>query len=60
MRAQSVKSILVEDFYNRSVAETVAEKADAKVLPMPSDVGARADIKDYFGLVDAVLAMLSK
>ena len=60
MRTQRVKSILVEDFYNRSVAETVAEKADAKVLPMPSDVGARADIKDYFALVDAVLAMLSK
>jgi zinc/manganese transport system substrate-binding protein len=60
MRAQGVKAILVEDFYNRSVAETVAEKAEAKVLPMPSDVGARGDLKDYFALVDAVLAMLSK
>jgi zinc/manganese transport system substrate-binding protein len=60
MRAQGVKSILVEDFYNRSVAETVAEKAEAKVLSMPSDVGARPDIKSYFDLVDAVLAQLSK
>ncbi len=59
MRGQGVKSILVEDFYNRSVAETVAEKADAKVLAMPSDVGARPEIKDYFSLVDAVLAKLT-
>lgn len=60
MRAQGVKSILVEDFYNRSIAETVAEKTDAKVLSMPSDVGARPEVKSYFDLVDAVLAHLSK
>jgi zinc/manganese transport system substrate-binding protein len=60
MRSQGVKSILVEDFYNRSVAEMVAEKADAKVLAMPSDVGARPDVKTYFELVDAVLAQLAR
>ena len=60
MRAQGVKSILVEDFYNRSVAETVAEKAEAKVLSMPSDVGARPEVKSYFDLVDAVLAQLNR
>jgi zinc/manganese transport system substrate-binding protein len=60
MRAQGVKQVLVEDFYNRSIAETVAEKADAKVLAMPSDVGARPDIKSWFDLVDAVLGQLTK
>ena len=60
MRAQGVKSILVEDFYNRSIAETVAEKTEGKVLSMPSDVGARPEIKSYFDLVDAVLAQLTK
>lgn len=60
MRAQGVKRILVEDFYNRSVAETVAEKAEAKVLAMPSDVGSRPEVKSYFDLVDAVLAQLTK
>jgi len=60
MRTQGVKAILVESFYNRSVAETVAEKAEAKVLAMPSDVGARPEVKTYFDLVDAVLAQLGK
>ena len=60
MRAQGVKTIMVEDFYNRSIAETVAEKAEGKVLSMPSDVGARPEIKSYFDLVDAVLAQLTK
>lgn len=60
MRAQGVKTIIVESFYNRSVAETVAEKAEAKVLAMPSDVGARPEVKSYFDLVDAVLAQLGK
>ena len=60
MKSQGVKTIMVEDFYNRSVAETVADKADAKVLSMPSDVGARPEVKSYFDLVDAVLAQLSK
>ncbi len=60
MRAQGVKTIMVEDFYNRSVAEMVADKTDGKVLAMPSDVGARPDVKSYFDLVDAVLAALSK
>ena len=60
MRAQGVKNILVEDFYNRSIAETVADKAEAKVLSMPSDVGSRPDVKTYFELVDAVLGQLAK
>jgi zinc/manganese transport system substrate-binding protein len=60
MKSQGVKEILVESFYNRSVAETVAEKTDAKVLSMPSDVGARPEVKTYFDLVDAVLAQLGK
>jgi zinc/manganese transport system substrate-binding protein len=60
MRTRGVKDVLVEDFYNRSVAETVADKAQGRVLAMPSDVGARPDVKSWFDLVDAVLAQLSK
>ena len=58
MRAQGAKAVMVEDFYNRSIAEEVGEKSGAKVLSMPSDVGARPEIKTYFDLVDAVLARL--
>ena len=60
MQGQGVKNILVEEFYNHSIAETVANKAGAKVLSMPSDVGARPEIKSYFDLVDAVLAQLTR
>ncbi len=60
MRSQGVKTILMESFYNRSIAETVAEKAEAKALSMPSDVGATPEVKSYFDLVDAVLAQLGK
>jgi zinc/manganese transport system substrate-binding protein len=58
MRESGARAILVEDFYNRSIAEDVAEKANAKVLPMPSDVGAKPKIKTYFDLVDEVLDRL--
>jgi zinc/manganese transport system substrate-binding protein len=59
MKAQSARAIMVEDFYNRGIAEDVAEKTGAKVLPMPSDVGAKPAIKSYFDLVDAVLSLLA-
>jgi zinc/manganese transport system substrate-binding protein len=55
MRTEGVKVILVEDFYNRSIAESVADKTGAKVVPSPSDVGATPAIKTYFDLVDAFL-----
>jgi zinc/manganese transport system substrate-binding protein len=59
MRAKNVRVILVEDFYNRAIAEDVGEKSGARVLAMPSDVGAKPDIKTYFDLVDADLRILA-
>jgi zinc/manganese transport system substrate-binding protein len=58
MRREAVKIILMESFYPRNTVELVAGKAGARVLVMPSDVGATAEIKDYFGLVDAVVQKL--
>ncbi len=58
MRREGVKEILMESFYPRNTVQLVAEKAGAKMLVMPSDVGATPDIKDYFGLVDAVVQKL--
>jgi zinc/manganese transport system substrate-binding protein len=59
MPRRGAKAILVEDFYNRAIAEEVAERTRAKMLLMPSDVGAKPSIKSYFDLVDAVLAQLN-
>jgi zinc/manganese transport system substrate-binding protein len=59
MKEEHATMLLMEDFYNRSVASLVAQKAGAKLLDLPTDVGARPEIKDWFMLVDAVLKQLS-
>jgi len=59
MKEDGAKLLLMENFYNRSVASLVAEKAGAKLLTLPTDVGAEPAIKDWFTLVDAVLKQLS-
>jgi zinc/manganese transport system substrate-binding protein len=60
MRAEGVKVILMESFYPRNTVDLVAQKAGARTLIMPSDVGATPEITDYFGLVDAVIQKLSQ
>jgi zinc/manganese transport system substrate-binding protein len=59
MKQEGAKLLLVEDFYNKSVASLVAEKAGAKLLTLPTDVGATPQIKDWFSLVETVLGALS-
>ena len=59
MKGQGVKLLLMEDFYNKSVAELVAQKSGAKLLDLPTDVGARPEIKDWFTLVDVVLKAMA-
>ena len=59
MKSEGAKLLLMEDFYNKNVASLVAEKAGAKLLDLPTDVGATPQIKDWFGLVDAVVRALS-
>lgn len=59
MKAQGAKLLLMEDFYNKNVAELVAQKAGAKLLDLPTDVGARPEVKDWFTLVDVVLKSIS-
>jgi len=58
MKADKVSALLMEDYYNRGIAEEVAAQTGAKLIPMPSDVGARPEIKTYFDLVDAMLRNL--
>ncbi|MBI5479995.1 MAG: zinc ABC transporter substrate-binding protein [Deltaproteobacteria bacterium] len=60
MKREGVRLVLVEMFYSRRTADLVANKAGARLLSMPSDVGAFPYITDYFKLVDAVLQTLTK
>ena len=58
MKAESVRVLLIESFYNRGIAGQVADSAGGKLLVLPSDVGATAKIRSYPDLVDAVLDAL--
>lgn len=60
MKRAGAKLLLMEDFYNKSTAQLVADKAGARLLVLPTDVGATPEIKDWFGLVDAVLKELTQ
>lgn len=59
MRGSAVRLVIVEDFYNRAIADDVAAKSGARVVSAPSDVGATPEIKSYFDLVDALLKDLN-
>ena len=59
MKAESVRVLLIESFYNRGIAGQVADSAGAKLLVLPSDVGATPRIQSYLDLVDAVLDALA-
>ncbi len=59
MRAEHVQLVLAEDFYNLNTARLVAEKGGAKLLDLPTDVGAKPAIKDWFTLVETILKQLS-
>jgi len=59
MKQEGAKLLMMENFYNKSVATLVAEKAGAKLLTLPTDVGATPEIKDWFSLVETVLNALS-
>jgi zinc/manganese transport system substrate-binding protein len=58
MKSEGVRMLLIESFYNRGIAGQVAEAAGAKLLVLPSDVGATPKLRTYTDLVDAVLDAL--
>lgn len=58
MKRESVRAILIESFYNRGIASQVADASGAKLVVLPSDVGATPDIRSYPDLVDHVLDAL--
>jgi zinc/manganese transport system substrate-binding protein len=58
MRKNGVKLLLMESFYPRNTVQLVGDKSGARVLVLPSDVGARPEIRDYFALVDDLVKQL--
>ena len=58
MRAEHVRAVLIESFYNRSIASQVADGAGAKLLVLPSDVGATERSRSYVDTIDVILDSL--
>jgi zinc/manganese transport system substrate-binding protein len=59
MKAQGVKIIMIESFYPTNLATVIARETKARVVAVPAGVGASPAARDYFTLVDAVLAGLA-
>ncbi len=60
MKAQKVKVILVEPFFDLKTPNSIAERTDAKVLVMYPSVGGTPAVDDYFKLFDRNVAELVK
>jgi len=57
IKAEKVKVILMEPFYNRDDAEAVAKKTGAKVVVVPNAVNEQ--VKDYIAMLDNIVNRLS-
>jgi zinc/manganese transport system substrate-binding protein len=57
MKAQNVKVILMEPFYNRNDADSVAKKTGAKVVAVSN--AADDQVKDYIAMLDNVVTKVT-
>ncbi len=55
MKAKDAKIILVDTFFPMQGPRKVAEKTGAAVLGVPSSVGGKPNVKNYFDLFDAII-----
>jgi hypothetical protein len=50
----------MENFYNKTTAQLVADKSGARLLVLPTDVGATPEAKDWFSLLEIIVAELTR
>jgi zinc/manganese transport system substrate-binding protein len=60
IRAQNVRLLIMEPFYERRSAVYLAEHAGIKTALVPQSVGATPEIKTYFDLFDAIVTSLNQ
>jgi ABC-type Zn uptake system ZnuABC Zn-binding protein ZnuA len=58
IKAQGVRTILQEIFYDRSAADYLAQQTGVHVVTLPLDLGPEVGVTDYFGLIDHLLDSL--
>ena len=59
MKAQNVKIIMVEPYFDLKTPKSIASATGGKVLVIPPSVGGVKDATDYFKLFDTDIAMLT-
>lgn len=60
IRAQNIRLLIMEPFYERRSAAYLAEQTGIKVAVLPQSVGAEPEIKSYVELFDAIAEALRK
>lgn len=60
MKEENVPLILLETYYPRKFADMVAKETGAKVVVVPSSVGAMKGVNDYFSLFDTIVSTIIK
>ena len=58
MKAQSIKIIMVEPYFDLKTPNAIAAATGAKVLVMPPSVGGVKEVTDYFKLFDYDINLL--
>jgi zinc/manganese transport system substrate-binding protein len=58
MKAQNIKIIMVEPYFDTKTPNSIASKSGAKVLVLPPSVGGVPQASDYFKLFDTDVALL--
>jgi len=56
MKAQNVKILLVEPYFDLKTPNSIARETGAKVVVLPPSVGGEKEITDYIKLFDAILS----
>ena len=56
VKAEKVPLILVDNFYDPSLPNRIAQQTGAKVVLLPNQVEGEPGVKNYFDLVDHVIS----
>jgi zinc/manganese transport system substrate-binding protein len=59
IRSQKIPLIMVDNFYDPSLPNSIARQAGATVVILPNQVGGEPEIKNYFDLMDYLIRKLT-
>jgi ABC-type Zn uptake system ZnuABC Zn-binding protein ZnuA len=60
VRSQKIPLIMVDNFYDPSLPNSIARQTGATVVLLPNEVDGEPGIKTYFDLIDHLIHQLTK